>query len=431
MPEQLDLYAATKLPPKDALEWFRAKGFQITGDYRELWAEAHARAFTVAKAARLDVLKDIRGVVDKALAEGQTLASFKKELTPLLKKKGWWGKVQDEATGKTVQLGSPHRLATIYRTNLQTAYQAGRYKAQIEDENRPYLQYVAVMDQKTRPAHAALNGKVFRADDPIWDSLYPPNDWGCRCRVRALSESALKKKGLAVESSEGRLRSVEVQDPVTGEVRPLTVYEDGKIKFYPGQGWDYNPGQHGLFDRAGLLPDCGDSSFAAGPAPSCIAMLPGQKTWLDFGRPDLVNIPDSSRLPMPKLLERAQDEVQALGILAGALGLAKEIPHRWIDTPVDQVLLRYNLLPHMVEKRADARERYANYILPTLENPFEIYLTAYDDGFRKRYLGLFEGKNQLLCVVRVNKDGGLLWNIMHADLRRMNKVRVGELLYGK
>ena len=36
-----------------------------------------------------------------------------------------------------------------------------------------------------------------------------PNGWGCCCRVRALSEAALQRRGLEVSSSQGRLDPVE------------------------------------------------------------------------------------------------------------------------------------------------------------------------------------------------------------------------------
>ncbi|MHB1371451.1 MAG: phage head morphogenesis protein, partial [Pseudomonadaceae bacterium] len=149
------------------------------------------QAFTVAKATRLDILQDIREAVEKAITEGKTLAWFAKELTPVLQAKGWWGRQEhvDAETGEVtqVQLGSPWRLQTIYRTNLQTAYMAGRFQEQLANaDDRPYWQYVAILDGRTRPSHRAMNGKVFRYDDPFWGSFYPPNGWGCRCRVVAL-----------------------------------------------------------------------------------------------------------------------------------------------------------------------------------------------------------------------------------------------------
>ena len=89
---------------------------------------------------------------------------------------------------------------------MQTAYQTGRYKTQIENtDNRPYWEYVAVMDTATRPEHAQLHGLVFRYDDPFWKSFYPPNGWRCRCRVNALSDYNMKKKKYTVNSSSGTL----------------------------------------------------------------------------------------------------------------------------------------------------------------------------------------------------------------------------------
>lgn len=38
-------------------------------------------------------------------------------------------------------------------------------------------------DSRVREAHHKLDGKVFATNDPIWDKIYPPNGWGCRCTV--------------------------------------------------------------------------------------------------------------------------------------------------------------------------------------------------------------------------------------------------------
>nr|BDD46384.1 phage head morphogenesis protein [bacterium] len=220
--QPVDLYYALNLPPEQALKYFTDKGYilpkKLSEGWQEVWQEAHAKAFTVARVTQMDVLKDIREMVTKSLNDGLTFEQFKKELMPKLQKKGWWGIVKDE-NGKDVQLGSVRRLKVIYDTNLRTSHMAGRYKDMIENaENRPYWMYDAKDDSKTRPAHKALDGVVYRYDHPFWDENFPPNGWLCRCNIIALSEKDLKDRGLTVE----------------------TKMPERKIT---DTGWDYNVGK--------------------------------------------------------------------------------------------------------------------------------------------------------------------------------------------
>lgn len=260
---KVDLAYCMTLPPKKAVAYLKGKGYAVTWDWEELWQEAQAQAFTVAKATRLDILQDIRDAVEKAITEGKTLAWFAKELTPVLQAKGWWGRQEhvDTETGEVsqVQLGSPWRLQTIYRANLQTAYMAGRFQSQLENiDDRPYWMYVAILDGRTRPSHRAMNGKVFRYDDPIWQYLYPPNGWGCRCRVIALSADNVAKLGITVESSDGLLGSMmKLVSEKTGEMREVTTFKAvdpvtrRAVVVSPDVGWSYNPG------AAAWVPDLG------------------------------------------------------------------------------------------------------------------------------------------------------------------------------
>ncbi|MGA5655254.1 phage minor head protein [Rahnella contaminans] len=247
----VDLGVAASLPPKEAISYFESKGYKIGWNWYETLEAAHARAFTVAKCANLDVLNTLRESVDKALKSGMTEDQFVKELTPTLQKMGWWGKqtiVDSTGTAQTVQLGSPRRLATIYQTNTRTAYAAGRYAQQMNQaETFPYWQYVAVIDTRTRASHAELNLMTFRYDDPFWQTHYPPNDWECRCRVRVLSAARFQASGIPLSDSSGMLSTQTVDagvDPFTGEVYQTTVttFNNGKVKMTPGAGWSYNVG---------------------------------------------------------------------------------------------------------------------------------------------------------------------------------------------
>lgn len=251
----IDLAYAMRLPPEQAIAYFRAKGYTISFDWHEVWEAAHARAFTVAGVMKLDVLTEIREALDRALSEGRTLTQFVDELEPYLKKKGWWGRgaIVDPDTGEiTGKRLNARRLETIYHTNLQSSYMAGRFKEQLTNaEYRPYWQYVAIMDSRTRPAHRALHGKVFRYDDPFWDSFYPPNGWRCRCRVRTYSARDVDKRGLWVESSQDNMIVVDQPINPAGDIRQVPGYRDpssGKV-FTTDAGFAYNPG------KAGYQPD--------------------------------------------------------------------------------------------------------------------------------------------------------------------------------
>lgn len=189
-----DIRTVFGLPPEAAVAYLKQKGIEVSWDWQDMLDDAHATAFTVAKTAGMDVVNDIYTAIVQAAEEGQTLAQFEQILTPVLQAKGWWGRQErpnpDTGEKQTVQLGSPHRLKTIYLTNMQSAYMAGRYvEMAAAADTHPYWEYVAVNDSRTRAAHRLLHGRVYAADDPVWDSLYPPLDYRCRCRVKPLSES--------------------------------------------------------------------------------------------------------------------------------------------------------------------------------------------------------------------------------------------------
>lgn len=288
-------------PPEDALAWFQAKGYRITWGWREMAAAEHARGFTVAGIMKLDVLQDIRAELTRALAEGGTYADFKRRLVPILQAKGWWGRnaQTDPETGEMAGKGlTPRRLETIFRANIQSAYMAGRYRQQMEMAGlRPWWQYVAVMDSRTRPQHAALNGRIFRYDDPFWQRFFPPLGFNCRCRTRAWSESEIRARGLDTSVSGKALQQVRVEDPH----RPGQQLDRWRFEYAPGKyiapdiGWDGNPGADaGLWKFAARKLDAAPRTLAAQAVQEMVAG-PDFARW--FAAPEgdfpLVVIPDA------------------------------------------------------------------------------------------------------------------------------------------
>ena len=180
------------LPPKRAVSYLKSKGYKITWDWEDMWQEAHARAFTVAKVTRLDILEDIRSRLQQALDEGKTDRWFRQQLEPELQRKGWWGPrdTTDPVTGEpvTIQQGSPWRLDTIFAPicRYSTAPDAGPNRWRTSTTGRTGCTPVSTT---ATPAKAIWSCTVWCCayDDPFWQAFYPPNGWRCRCGVIALS----------------------------------------------------------------------------------------------------------------------------------------------------------------------------------------------------------------------------------------------------
>jgi hypothetical protein len=189
MPDQASQDAALtvgfKTPFQEQLDFFRKKLNLPTAVWDDIMRSAHDRAFIVAGAAKADLLQDLRGAMDRAMASGAGLDAFRKDFKDVVAKHGWTG--WTGWTGEGTAAGEAWRTKVIYQTNMATSYAAGRYRQLTEPAFlalRPYWKYVhndSVMHP--RPLHLAWNGLVLRHDDPFWSAHFPPNGWGCRCRV--------------------------------------------------------------------------------------------------------------------------------------------------------------------------------------------------------------------------------------------------------
>ena len=420
MPDSASDFAFVfRRPFDEQVAFFRGKLGNLvpTQSWRDLMREAHDRAFMVAGAAKADLLADLAAAVDRAISDGESLDAFRRRFSEIVQKHGWHG-----WTGEDSKDGTNWRTRVIYSTNISTSYAAGRL-AQLK--HFPLWVYRHSGAEHPRLQHKAWDGMTLPADHPFWQTHYPPNGWGCGCRVA----------GASSRDAAARLGGDPDYDapPAGWDAR------DGKGRL-PGidEGWDYMPGGSWKpWDKGGALPDCiGPSVHAEGrickPLKTTKDGKPANPSWRDHGRPDLRHVPDELRLDAPDILEAAPDRAAAVDVLAAALGVSRANPWRLIKTPVMTVPIAYERLPHMVGKVDDERERYANFILPTLLHPFEVYATRYDDdSIRPRFIGLFKGPRQIMVVVRVNRDGTLLWNYMQSRDKDMNPHRIGNLIWPK
>lgn len=183
---------AVNLPFNEQAQFFKRKLNLPTESWADIYTQEHDWAFVVAGANRDALVADFRTAVDKVIQDGATLEQFRKDFDSIVQRHGW-----------SYNGGRNWRSRVIYETNLNSSYQAGRYEQlQAVKEDRPYWQYVhndAV--EHPRPLHQSWNGLILHADDPFWNTHFPPNGWGCQCRVIALSESDLKRMGRTVDEA--------------------------------------------------------------------------------------------------------------------------------------------------------------------------------------------------------------------------------------
>jgi len=217
---------AFQLPFPEQIDFFRQKLNLPTEHYDDIIKSAHDRAFVVAGAAKADLLNDLRKAVDRSIAEGKSIGWFRQEFDKIVAKHGWTG-----WTGEGTDAGRDWRTRVIYRTNLSASYAAGRY-AQLTNpallKSRPYWKYIHNDTvQHPRPLHQSWNGLVLRYDDPFWQSHFPPNGWGCRCRITAVRADQYKGDRAP---DDGTYEFVDRH----GEVHRMPQGVD--------YGWDYAPG---------------------------------------------------------------------------------------------------------------------------------------------------------------------------------------------
>lgn len=178
-----EINSAFDIVSDEALEQLRKRGENIitTETWDELEQEAHDDAFTVANIMSADVVQEVYDYVERAVSEGLSFDRFRYlvesgELTDRMKKAGWTG-------------DSRSRLKIIYDTNISLAQAKGKYqRLMLNADNKPYGIYHQ-LDRKTKNKdHEKWNGKKFRLDDPIWDTIFPPSSWGCACWVQATDD---------------------------------------------------------------------------------------------------------------------------------------------------------------------------------------------------------------------------------------------------
>lgn len=139
--------------------------------------------FSAARAVNTEVLKRVQKAMTDLMAVGMKTPDAAAVLADMT----GWTKAYSE---------------TVYRTNLSTAYHAGRFQQVYDPDVRDLVSgfaFSATLDSNVRPNHRAAHydgssGIIATTDDPIWDHFTPPLGYNCRCSLRILTRAQTREK---------------------------------------------------------------------------------------------------------------------------------------------------------------------------------------------------------------------------------------------
>ena len=365
--------------------------------FSQLSDDAKIRAFGISGIAKGAELTTVFNSLQAAIEKGISFSDFKKECAEIFARRGWTGK-------------RDWRVQNIFRTNIQTAYNSGRWQSQKEKAGTfPYLQYNAVNDRRTRPTHKAMDGKVFPIDHPFWDIWYPPNGFRCRCSTLSLTEKQVERMGLTVETEDPTNTPIAIPNPVTGE--KIHVQQ-----LLPDPGFNHHPGKV-------VWGGVGDT---------------GAKTTFT-AMDDLAEPSDYQRPILAKVKTNSLSELNEGSLLPTALS-PKAYRDEFIKRFGQETVLKDAIGEPVILTLAGIDQEMGPMI-PLLEQlitqPFEIWLTP-EQGetgrirLAKRYLGLWrdgDATRAAMLAVSEARVQGLTTAAAVDDLDQVEGLRRGLLLH--
>ena len=167
--------------------------------WRDIYAQEHATAFTVAKLKDLNLLGRVQKEITHSIEHGDTYKHFQKRMQPELQK--WLDSVrrappeaiEGPELDKWKSRKDRYRLRRIFETNTRQAYSQHLYQRGMDNEFVSHVIYRIGPSINHRADHVRLDGLVLPKTDPMWDTHWPPNGWNCKCYVRFIGKKKLEQ----------------------------------------------------------------------------------------------------------------------------------------------------------------------------------------------------------------------------------------------
>lgn len=186
------MFTFTPMPHDEAVKRIASLPIVSREVMQGLLPELRAHAFTVSGLTKASQLARVKKILESVPA-GANWDDAKKQAVGELAAAG--------ITGKEAQ----RRAETLLRTTAFRAYAATRYQTLMRQTDVfPFWQYKTAGDGRVRPAHTALHNRIFPAGHEIWQRIFPPSGWGCRCLVVPLTQRAAERMGAQGEEQRAK-----------------------------------------------------------------------------------------------------------------------------------------------------------------------------------------------------------------------------------
>jgi len=373
------------------------------GIVRELSPKLKAQSFFSARVAEAHILNKLREVTDGFSRGEFGIGEARNRLKDFLSGEGY-----DPHRRGLRNLASTARLNLIVSQNAATAHAAAEWKRMHDPDAMavfPFVRYHAHKDGHTRSAHADLDGKIFRKDDPFLLTHTPPWEFNCRCY---LEEITAKQAGEHEDLIQKPTPPDQVRvDSASGYVfNPEHAFEEFDLSGVKGdavRGDIREQAEIEFGDQVTFANDNSAASFAPKPYRTFAEEnLPSAKTWTAAPSPKRIS-PETAR----KMLET--------GIVLKA-------------GDGQTVLLDQAVLEHWERETSKTQEAVISrlaclqYAIETVLEPVE----RWDQETQCRYLkafqknsGGFEG-----CMVCVTADGKCRTYFL-PSVNQMDRMRSG------
>jgi SPP1 gp7 family putative phage head morphogenesis protein len=380
------------MTPEEAVRWFKRKIPVRPEMFNAMTGSLKARAFTLSAWTSEKVLLSVYESTLSALEEGWSFSRWKESLPELYDRDGF-------------MVDSNHYLKGVFNNAMLSSYAVQRYHGlKAASELRPWWQYLTVNDGHVRDSHRALHGRIYRHDDPIWATIYPPNGFRCRCTVKSLSDHQMEAQGLKQSSERG---------------------------YVIDKGWDYNPA---------LGPSLDLMDQPAGKAR--LVQLLGRSA---YRRPEKIGFTDQVRT-FPTIFElekqgisRAEAPANYLNRLIGddlwrqGVRVFEPVSPDGCGIPITEGTMAYAM------KKESNRIKYSANLPASISKPFEVWEALYEleNGrleLRRHYIAAFEGVGKdkgMVVVVSLERGqpAAILTFVPMSELSQLQKKRTGILLY--